>query len=353
MGTAAVEGHAVTKLVTLLGLLAGLFAGHWSLVIGHWLFHSSDLELESSRTATLVLVRGAPGSDEFGTQFRAWCERWKSAAAGGGASVVEVGADESATDDRELLRQALADAAAVPDRPLWIVLIGHGTCDGREAKFNLRGPDVSAQELRDWLVNCPRPVAVVNCASASAPFIADLSAPGRVVVAATKSGAEVNFARFGDYLSQAIGDLSADLDKDGQVSLLEAFLRAARQTQEFYDGEGRLATEHALVDDDGNGLGTRSEAFEGVRPVREAESGSIDGYRAHQWHLVPSESERAFPAELKPQRDDLELAVIKLRDRKSEVTEAAYYAELERLLVQLAELYERAAGEAERVSPSF
>ncbi len=342
----------MTRLVTLLAILAVSAGGHWSLVIGHWSFQISGLESQIDPTATLILVRGASGSDEFGAQFRAWCERWKTAADRGGASVVEIGAGESAIDDRELLRQALVDAAGVPDRPLWIVLIGHGTFDGREAKFNLRGPDVSAQELRDWLANCPRPVAVVNCASASAPFIADLSAPGRVVVAATKSGAEVNFAHFGDYLSQAIGDLSADLDKDGQVSLLEAFLRAAQQTQEFYDGEGRLATEHALVDDDGNGLGTRSEAFEGVRPVREAESGSIDGYRTHQWHLVPSEVERAFPAELKPQRDELELAVIKLRDRKSEMTEAAYYVELEQFLVQLAELYERAGTEAAKASPS-
>ena len=104
------------------------------------------------------------------------------------------------------------------------MLIGHGTFDGREAKFNLRGPDVTDVELADWLLPFKRPVVVINCASASGPFINRLSGANRVVVTATKSGNEINFARFGQYIAEAIADPRADLDKDGQVSLLEAFL---------------------------------------------------------------------------------------------------------------------------------
>jgi hypothetical protein len=225
---------------------------------------------------------------------------------------------------------------------LWLVLIGHGTFNGREAKFNLRGPDVSGAELAGWLAARTTPVAVVNCSSCSGPFIEDLSASERIVITATRNGQEVNFSRFGDYLSQCIADPSADLDKDLQVSLLEAFLMASRRTEEFYKGQTRLVTEHALIDDDGNATGTRAEAFHGIHPVRTTESGSVDGYRAHQWHLVPSDAERELPADLRERRDALELEVVRLRERKSQMEEAAYFAELERVFVQLAELYEMA-----------
>ena len=136
------------------------------------------------------------------------------------------------------------------------MVIGHGTFDGKEAKFNLRGPDLSAADLAEWLKPFRRPVAVINCASASSPFINKLSATNRVIIAATRSGYEQNYARFGEYISSAVADPQADLDKDGQTSLLEAFLMASRRVAEFYNTEGRLATEHALLDDNGDGLGT-------------------------------------------------------------------------------------------------
>jgi hypothetical protein len=221
------------------------------------------------------------------------------------------------------------------------VLIGHGTFDGREAKFNLRGPDVSDQELANWLRPARRPLAVVNCTSSSAPFLNRLSAPGRVIITATRTGQEIQFARFGEYLSQAIGDAAADLDKDGQTSLLEAYLAASHQTEAFYKEAGRLATEHALLDDNGDALGTPAGWFEGTRAVRAAKDGApIDGHRAHQWHLILSETERALPAEKRAKRDDLELKIQALRDRKAKLEETEYYAQLEQLLLELARLYE-------------
>jgi hypothetical protein len=301
--------------------------------------------------ATLLLVLGAEGTAEYGQQFREWAARWESAAAEGGAATIVIGRGlpEGDRADRDLLKQSIAEEAGVRDVPLWIVFIGHGTFDGRSAKFNLRGDDVAANELALWLVPLQRPVAVINCTSASFPFLKELSGPSRVVVTATKSGFEANYCRFGDYLSQAIGDLAADLDKDEQVSLLEAFLKASRRTQEFYNGEGRLATEHALIDDDGDGVGTRGDAFAGVRPVRDSETGALDGYHAHHWQLIPSQADRRLAPDVRRQRDDLEVAVFQLRDRKAELAEDVYFAELENLLVQLAELYERAGGDADDV----
>src|SRR5437899_457427 len=196
-------------------------------------------------------------------------------------------------------------------------MIGHGSFDGKEARFNLRGPDVTATELALWLRPFRRPLAVIDTSSCSAPFLAKLSGTNRVVVTATRSGHEQNFTRFGQYLAEAIADPQSDLDKDGSVSLLEAFLTASHRTAEFYKTEGRLATEHALLDDNGDGLGTPADWFHGIRPVKRAKEGAgLDGLRAHQFHIFRSEQEKQLPASARARRDDLELAIAKLRDSR-------------------------------------
>jgi hypothetical protein len=199
---------------------------------------------------------------------------------------------------------------------------------------------VTDLELAEWLASLKRPVAVINCASASGPFINRLSGQNRVVVTATRSGDEQNFARFGEYLAGSIADASADLDKDGQVSLLEAFLTASSRVAEYYRTHGQLATEHPLIDDNGDGLGTPADWFRGVHAVRRARDGAApDGARAHQLHLILSDRERSIPPEVRSRRDRLELAVSALRDRKDAMKEDEYYARLEPLLTELARIY--------------
>jgi hypothetical protein len=300
------------------------------------------LSLAPGERPTVLVVVGAQGADEYGKQFRQWAGRWEDAAARGGASFVVVGlSDQGQTDDRKLLEQVLAAEAAESPEPLWLVLIGHGTFDGRTAKFNLRGPDVSAAELAPWLRPIQRPLAVVNCASASAPFVNELSGANRVVIAATKSGHEHNFTRLGDYLSAAIVNPKADLDKDGQTSLLEAFLLAGVEVDEFYQDEGRLATEHALLDDNGDRLGTPAGWFKGVRAVKVAKNGaSLDGVLANQFHLLRSPNEQRLSAAARPRRDELEREIAKLRGEKTRLGEEEYYRQLEPLMVELAKVYE-------------
>jgi hypothetical protein len=295
---------------------------------------------------TVVLVVGAEGESEYGQEFAKWADRWGAAAAAASAEFVAVGREEAsaaATDKQRL--QSLLQAQtkdATDTRPLWLVLIGHGTFDGREAKFNLRGPDVSDQELADWLKPCRRPLAVIDCASASAPFLNRLSQQGRVVITATRSGTENNFARFGDYFSASVADPAADLDKDGQTSLLEAFIAASHRVEEFYKQEGRLPTEHALLDDNGDKLGIPANWFQGTRATRAARDGApLDGTRANQWHLQLSTAEQAMPAQLRAKRDELELKVEALRAKKPTMPEAEYYAQLENLLLDLARVYEK------------
>lgn len=317
----------------------------------------------SAPRGDLILVLGAEGTPEYGRIFEAWEAAWRRAAERGPLRVTTVGQVggesaelEAARNDarvKDSLRRALQDAAQEPDLPLWIVMIGHGTFDGRSARFNLVGEDVTEQELARWLEPLRRPTAIVQCASASGEFLPALSAAGRVVVTATKSGAETNFARFGGFLSAAIADPAADLDKDGQVSLLEAFLRAARQTEEHYAGQGLLATEHALLDDNGDGRGTRAEAFTGLRPVRQADSGAtLDGYLAHQWTLVPSDVERRLSPEFRRRRDALERDILRLRELKGTLAEEEYYSRLEPLLIELARLYEQAERDQAAAPPA-
>src|SRR5436190_10137029 len=293
--------------------------------------------------ATVLLVVGATGEEEYAKNFERWAGLWEKASRDGGANYVSVGlTPTNETTDWERMRQALAAEPKESASDLWLVLIGHGSFDGKEAKFNLRGPDLSATDLAEWLNPFRRPLAVIDCASSSGPFLNKLSATNRVVVVATKSGYEQNYARFGQYISEAIADPGADLEKDGQTSLLEAFLMASRRVAEFYESAGRLATEHALLDDNGDGLGTPADWFRGIRAVKKAREDALaDGLRAHQFHMVRSEQERRLSPEMRAKRDELELGIARLREAKSGLKEDDYYQRLENLLTGLAKLYEQ------------
>jgi hypothetical protein len=297
---------------------------------------------ESVDRATVIVVMGAAGEAEFGEDFGGQIESWRKVGTDAQAKLIAIGTDAaSGPTDRERLQQALEAEAKDGVGAVWLVLIGHGTFDGKEAKFNLRGPDVSSTDLAGWLKPFKRPLAIVDTSSASAPFLAKLAGPNRAVVTSTRSGYEMNYARFGKFFAEAVADVKSDLDKDGQVSLLEAFLSAAHRTTEFYKTEGRLATEHALIDDNGDGLGTPAEWFRGVRATKRARDGAaLDGARAQQFTLLRSAAEQQLSPELRARRDRLELQIAELRDAKGKTSEDAYFRELEKLLLELAALYD-------------
>lgn len=293
---------------------------------------------ESAGRATVIVVAGAPGEAEFAPDFALQMEAWSKVSAQAGAKYISIGASET---DRERVKETLAAEPKSGAAELWIVLIGHGTFDGKEAKLNLRGPDLSATDLAEWLKPFQRPLTVIDTTSSSAPFLAKLAAPKRVIVSATRSGNEQNYARFGKFFAEALGDAKSDLDKDGQISLLESFLSASHRTMEFYKTEGRLATEHALVDDNGDGLGTPADWFRGVLATKRARDGAApDGARAHQFHLVRSPAEQQLSAEVRARRDEIELQLSVLREKKAKMNEEKYFQELEKIMLQLAELYE-------------
>ncbi|MFP6617772.1 MAG: hypothetical protein VB877_00385 [Pirellulaceae bacterium] len=290
----------------------------------------------------LVLVTGAAGTAEYASQFDQWATRWQAAAQKAGLQFKRIGASKTATDDRQQLQDYLKQISQKSASPLWIVLIGHGTYAAKQAKFNLHGPDITATELNAWLKPLQRPIAIINCASSSGPFINRLSGKNRVIVTATNSGFENNYAGLGQYLSETISDTAADLDKDGQVSLLEAFILASGRVDEFYRQNGRLATEHGLVDDNGDTLGTPANWFRGVIGQKKAKGANqLDGLRANQFHIIVSDEEKTLTVELRNRRNDLERQLTELREKKNEFAEEDYFHSLENICLELARIYQQ------------
>ena len=236
---------------------------------------------------------------------------------------------------REHVRDAvegLASAVGARDVVL-VVLLGHGTFDGVDAKFNLVGPDLEAGEWRALLEPIRGTVVVVNTTGASFPFLQRLTGPRRVVVTATSSAAQRFDTVFGEFFSQAFGDDASDLDKNGRISIGEAFTFAATRATRWYEQRGTLATERAALDDNGDGVG---------QPAGEL---GPDGAVASRLFLDPDpdESRSTDPAvsELVARRDAIERQIDEVRRKKGFMPPADYERELERLLIELARLSQR------------
>ena len=278
---------------------------------------------------TLLLTLGAPGNEEYAELFDQQLKDWQTATAD----------DFSfhAITNKSSLQQSIHEATS----DLWIVLLGHGTFDGKHARFNLRGPDLGPDELNEWLKSKTNQVVIINCSAASGPFIKTLAARGRTVITATRSGMETSFSHFGTFATQSFSERkTADLDKDGALSALEVFLYASRRVREFYEADGRIQTETALIDDTGDGKGMQADWFIGSRPnLLKIKHNQPDGYRAIQQPLLAATNKESLSPEDRKRRDTLEQKLFTLRDRAEELDEETYFEQLEDLLMQLGEFY--------------
>lgn len=239
--------------------------------------------------------------------------------------------DRSTKENVQSALSALATRAGAQDRVL-IVLYGHGSFAAGESRINLPGPDITAKELSALLQPLQtQRIAVVNTSSASGGFVADLAAPNRVVITATKSGMEANETVFGNYFAAAISGTDADTDKDGRVSLLEAFEYARREVAREYQMANKLLTEHAVIDGvgDGKGVAQAEETSPHARAARAFFLGSLS---------VTASGKPVTPAlrALYDTRARLQTQIDDLRARKDSMQPAAYEAALEKLLVELA-----------------
>ena len=322
----------------------GLAALERTPLMRRWIVILVTLFAPFVRAADLLIVIGAPGEEDYAEVFAETAQIWREVAQKADLTITEIEHGRDGLTAGDQWKAALARSAdpASLAAPLWIVYIGHGSYDLRLARFNLHGPDVSVDELREWLEPVQRPLVFVHGGSASAPLINAISGPNRIVITATESGQEVNYARFGPRFARTVADDSADIDRDGQTSLLEAFVTAAEQTQAFYLENNRLATEHALIDDNGDRRGTPYDFFNGTRLIERPSdaSASPDGNQARLLSLLPSAAERALSPEQRTRRAALEAEVETLRAQKGAMTEDDYFAALERVFRQLAAVYE-------------
>lgn len=294
--------------------------------------------------AKVLIVVGAGGEDEYRKAFEEAANQWKVASEAGKLNCKVIGlgdaTDESAKDHDAVVAQLEQWKSSAKDDTLWLVMIGHGTTSKQHSNFNLRGQDISAGEIKPILQSIPARVIVAACFSTSGVWVPELAGPNRITIAATKSGAEYNYSRFAKYFAESINDLNIDLDHDHEVSLLEAFLSASRRTARFYQDGSRLASEHAILDDNGDGKGTTVDFYEGLQAKsKAADNASIDGAVARKIALVRNQASLNLTAEQLQQRDDLESELEKLRQNKKSMSEDDYYAALEKVLLQLARIY--------------
>jgi hypothetical protein len=292
------------------------------------------LALQARAATWFVIVSGIGGEPDYEQRFTAAAnELDRIFQAEGSAVHVTTLTGDHATAAQ--LRDALAAVAreAKPEDDFALMLIGHGSFDSVEYKFNLVGPDMTAAQIAELCDKIPaQRQLIVDTTSASGGAVPAFERPGRAVIAATKSGTEKNATVFARYWVEAFQDPSADVDHSGSVSALKAFAYATRKTSEFYDSQKRMATEHAVFNDTGSG-----------EPVREAGNGQ--GNMLASFTLLRSGATAQAandPAKraLLDQKDDLEQKIDMLKYQKAALDPEVYKKELTDALVKLAKVEE-------------
>ena len=266
--------------------------------------------------AFILVVVGLGGDPDHATLFERWGASFVASAKQLGVSADRV-QHLTGNPTKADVEQAMAKIAKAsgPDDVLVVVLIGHGTFDGRVPKFNLKGPDLAPTDVEAMLKAVPaKRLVLVNTTSASGPFKDALAGPGRTIVTATRNGAEQFDTLFGGYFVDAFASETADLDKNRRVTVQEAYEFAQREVTKAYERTGLLATEHSVLDDTGKlasvfALGTAGGEAESADP-----------------------KVRTLQAE----RRELEQQVESLKVLKGSLEPARYDAELERLVTALA-----------------
>jgi hypothetical protein len=295
------------------------------------------------QTTHLLIVVGLAGDPEHGELFRKWgttlAETASSRLGVPKANIVYLTDEEkpqgvaTGRSTREEIVKAFGVLAsgAGDDDTVMIVLFGHGTFDGKLAKFNVPGPDMSPADFAPLLARLrSKHVVFVNTASASGPFVEALSGPGRVVLAATRTGAEKFATLFGGPFVDAFANEAADTDRNGRVSVLEAFEYAKKQVAAEYQRNGLLQTEHAILDDNGDKEGS-------MDPGAQGKDGQVAAVLSlgstHATAAPATEQLRALYAE----RQALERRIESLKLLKSGMDPEKYAAELEKLATELAQ----------------
>jgi hypothetical protein len=288
------------------------------------------------RAATYyVIVAGLGGEPDYEQRFTAAAKDLDRIfkAEGPNAHVFTLtGAQATASQLTETMNQVSREAKAEDDFAL--ILIGHGSFDGVDYKFNLVGPDMTAAQIANLCDHVPsRRQLIVDTTSSAGGAMQVLERPGRAVIAATKSGTEKNATVFARYWVEGLQDPTTDTDKSDSISAMEAFTYATKKTAAFYDSQKRLATEHAVFNDSGAG-----------DPVREAGNGQ--GQLMSNFSLLRLGSSKGAandPAKrgLLDKKDELEQKIDTLKYQKAAMDPDDYKKQLTDALVELAKVQEQ------------
>jgi hypothetical protein len=278
-----------------------------------------------------VTVAGLGGEPDYEQRFTATAKDLdKVFKASSGAHVYTLMGSQAT---RARLTETIAAVAreAKPEDDFVLTLIGHGSFDGVEYKFNLVGPDVSAAELASLCDRVPaRRQLIVNTTSASGGSVAALERSGRGVIAATKTGTEKNATVFARYWVEALQDPTADVDKSESISAMEAFQYADRKTAAFYESQKRLATEHAVFEDTGRGEAVRAGAAQGREGALMSSMAVV--------RIGASQAAMNDPAkrDLLAKKEELEQKIDALKYQKAAMDPGDYKKQLTDALLQLA-----------------
>jgi hypothetical protein len=285
-----------------------------------------------------LIVSGATGEPSYAGQYLAWRESLVTALVGtlefdkakvvslfDGEDPAHAATAASVRREMEALRRRMH-----ADDILLLVLLGHGTFDGIDAKFNLVGPDLDSKEWAALLKPLPGRLVIVDATAASFPFMERLAGPRRIVITATDSPAQRFDTVFPEYFIKALTDPAADIDKNGRVSIWEAFIAASLNVRRYFDQRGQLATERALIDDNGDGVG------------REAGGDGDDGSNASRLYLDLERPDAAPTDEellaLLQKRAALQVDADELKQRRALMTPDEYQKEFERLMIEFAKV---------------
>ena len=246
-------------------------------------------------------------------------------------SAPEIVTDKSTRDNVLSYLSTIAQQMRSSDR-LLVILIGHGTSDQAEARFNITGPDLAPSDLQMALTGFPtQTLALVHTGSASGGFLEPLSGPNRIIITATRTQRERNATEFAQFFVEAITGESADLDKDERVSLLEAYQYAREEVIRFYEDENEILTEHAVLDDNGDGTGSEEVG------LNEPDGSLAAGFQLGGISVTEEEiNQDPELARLYEERRQIQARITELRVLRDAMQEEAYMAAMEELLVELA-----------------